>query len=235
MPAIHSRSSCRRSSSPKNRARTISERTTAAKSTSFQMSFPFAPAVTGFFPMKALSVALVEAHQSLRRHPQQVESDDRPVSQRAVDDAFLLVAARRCYHGLGQNGNAVTAILDAAHDLHILHQGDVRKPAKFFEIVPPEELCLVAVGDPREARSQAGHPRDEAHRRPLRAVAQVEGPGHAITLREGVFDAPEGPRRKEGVGMEEEKISPPCRCRPRVHLPGPARRRCQKGYALAGY
>ena len=35
--------------------------------------------------------------------------------------------------------------------------------------------------------------------------------------------------------MEEEKISPPCRCRPRVHLPGPARRRCQKGYALAGY
>ena len=35
-------------------------------------------------------------------------------------------------------------------------------------------------------------------------------------------------------GMEEQKISPPCRCRSRVHLPGPARRCCKKGHALAG-
>src|SRR5512137_1916302 len=193
MPAIHSRSSWSLSPSPKYRARTISERTTAAKRTSFPISFPFDRAATVFSSIKALSVILVEAHQSLRRHPQQVEGDDRPVSQGAVDDAFLLVAARRCYHGLGQNGNAVSAIFDATHDLHVLHQGDVRKPAKLFEVVPPEELCLVAVGDPREARSQAGHPCDEPHRRTLRAVAQVEGPGHAIALRAGFFDGPEAP------------------------------------------
>jgi hypothetical protein len=34
--------------------------------------------------------------------------------------------------------------------------------------------------------------------------------------------------------VEEEKISPPCRCRPRVHLPGPARRGGKKGNTLAG-
>ena len=114
--------------------------------------------------------------------------------------------------------------LEAAAELDVLHQRNVRIAAHRLEDLAANEDGLIARGDAAPARPQVHEEGDHRQDRPRAVEAHVESPAHHGGVGEGVAHGCEGAIGEPRVGVEEEEDAPVRGAGARVHLGGAAAR-----------